>query len=100
MADRMADAALQRLALQELAEQGRVEVVAMPDVEGEVLGRLRRQAARRQACGDEKTVRMSMQIGAVDTRVGVVHELRHRQIVEHRGKGMKITRVARLGGPA
>ena len=96
----MADAALQRLFVQELTQQHGIEVIAVPDVEREVLGGLRCKMLGGEPRRDEEAVRMRVHVGAVDARIGVVHELRHGQVVEHGRERMKVALEARLGRPA
>src|SRR5450432_1708522 len=74
-------------------------MISVPNVEREMFGRLRREMSGREPCCDEKAVRVRMQIGTVDPGVGVVHELRHGQIVEHRRERMKIALEAGFRGP-
>ncbi len=92
-------AALDRLAAQELPEQHGIEVIAVPDVEREVFGRLRRQRAGRQASSDEEAVRVRVHRRAVHARIDVVHELSHRQVVEHRCERVEIAVESGLGRP-
>src|SRR6266851_7383511 len=87
----ISDAAFQRFLVQELTQQHGIEVVAVPDVEREVLGGFRREMLVRKPRGDEEAVRMRMHVGSVDARVGVVHELSHGQVVEHGGEWMKVS---------
>jgi hypothetical protein len=96
----VAHAALDRLALQELAEQYGIKVIAVPDVEWEGLARLRRTAVGGEACGDEEAVRVRRHVGAVDARLDVVHELAHREVVEHGRERVEVLLEPRLGRPA
>src|SRR6185295_14824452 len=69
-------------------------------IERERLTGFWREIVLGEAGSDEKTVRMSRHVGAVQARVRVVHELRHREVVEHRGKRMEVVLETRLGRPA
>src|SRR5438874_9547261 len=100
MAALVAHAAIDRFAVQELPEQHGVEVIAVPDIEGEALARLRGATLGGQARSDEVAVRMRLEIGAVDARLDVVDELLHRQVVQHRGEGVEVAPEPRLGRPA
>src|SRR3984893_1983127 len=100
MRSKISDAALERLLVQELTQQHGIEVVAVPDIEWKVLGRLRCKMPGCKPRRDEEAVRMRMHVGAVDARVGVVHELRHGQVVEHGGKRMKVSLETRFGRPS
>src|SRR5205823_4739362 len=83
MTDPVANAALESLAVEELPEQHRIEVVPVPEVEGEILGRLRGTPRCCKACGDKETIRMRVYVRAFHTCLGVVDELRHGQVVQH-----------------
>src|SRR5882757_4214079 len=93
------DPTLQCLFVEELTEQYGIEMVAVPNIERKIFGGLGCQVSTRQARCDEESVRMRMHVGAIDPGVGVVHELRHGQIVEHGGERVKIALEAGLGRP-
>ena len=95
----VAHPALERLFVEELPEQHRIEVIAVPDIEGKAVARLGRAALCGQACGDEEAVRMRMHLDAVDPRLDIVDKLPHGQVVQHRGKGVEVALEAGLGRP-
>jgi len=100
MAFHIFDPALQRLFVKVLAEQHRIEVISIPDVERKRPDRFRGEVVVGEVGRDEEAVRMRAHIGTVQARLRVVHELCHRQVVEHRGKRMEIALESRLGRPA
>ena len=53
----------------------------------------------RETGGDEKPIRIRANVGAANSGIGVLHELRHRKVVEHRGKGMKVAGMTWFGRP-
>jgi hypothetical protein len=71
----VAHAALDGLAAQELAQQRRVEVVGVSDVEREVVRRLGALVGAGQLRGDEMAVGMGVHVGIGQPRVDVVDEL-------------------------
>ena len=75
-------------------------MIAVPDIERKVALRLRREVLFGKRRRDEKAVRVRMQVHAVQPPVGVVDELRHRQVVEHRRERMEVAFEAGLGRPA
>ena len=100
MAFRVFDPALHCLFMEVFAEQHSIEVIAVPDIERKRPVRFRGEVVVGEVGRDEEAIRVRVHVGAVQPRLCVVHELRHRQVVEHRGKRMEIALESRLGRPA
>ena len=75
-------------------------MIAVPHVERKRPLRLRGKIVVREIGRDEEPVWMRAHIRAVHPRLRVVHELRHRQVVEHRGERVEIALEPQLGRPA
>mmetsp|Transcript_23365 Transcript_23365/g.55532 ORF Transcript_23365/g.55532 Transcript_23365/m.55532 type:complete len:559 (-) Transcript_23365:2099-3775(-) len=100
MALQVADAPFDGFASEELPEQGRIEVIAIPDVERKVGPRARASSLAGEGGRDEEAVRVGVHVGAVEPRMHVVHERVHGHVVQHRRERMEVALEARPGGPA
>ena len=93
------DATLRRPFLQELAEQARIEVVAVVHLEREIRRRHGRQPLLREFPGYEELVRMTVEIDTLASQETVVKKRRYRKLVGLAHEGMEVLLEPRLGRP-